>query len=79
MNILLFVLLAFVAVAAAYPGPYPDADPHFHGGWGGEGHHGGHGGWGGEGHHGGHHGGWGGEGHQGGHHGGWGGEHGWGR
>ena len=67
MNILLFVLLAFVAVAAAYPGPYPDADPVVLGGWGGEGHHGGH------------HGGWGGEGHHGGHHGGWGGEHGWGR
>ena len=53
MKVLLFFLLAFVAVAMAYPGPYPDADPHR--GWGG----GGYGGWGGGGYGGG---GWGREG-----------------
>ena len=65
MKVLLFFLLAFVAVAMAYPGPYPDADPHR--GWGGGGYGGG--GWGGGG------GGWGGGGREGG---GWGGG-GWGR
>ena len=65
MKVIFFLLLVLVAVATAYPGPHPVADPQQPAttGWGGNGQ-GGHTGWGGGGH--GEHGGWGGGGREGG-------------
>ena len=51
MKVIFFLLLVLVAVATAYPGPHPVADPQQPAttGWGGNGQ-GGHTGWGGGGH-----------------------------